>query len=145
MPSTATVLPRPRALVLSPFDPLVIDRRRLKALFGFECMLECYLPASRRSFGYFALPLLWRPASGPPALVGRLDAKARRAEGVLELRRLSVSDIAPRERRSFAAALGEELARYAAFNGCGRLDLGRLEAGDPALEAGLRKALGQAR
>lgn len=135
--------PRPRTLVLSPFDPLVIDRRRLKALFGFECMLECYLPASRRSFGYFALPILWRPGRGLPALVGRLDAKARRAEGILELRRLSVSGIAARERRSFAAALRDELARYAAFNACGGMELGLLEAGDPGLEAALRLALGQ--
>lgn len=138
----AAPAPKPRVLVLSPFDPLVIDRRRLKALFGFECMLECYLPASRRSFGYFALPILWRPGSGLPALVGRLDAKAHRAQGILELRRLEVSGIPARDRRSFTAAMRDDLARYATFNGCGSLSLSRLEAEDPALEAALKFALG---
>jgi uncharacterized protein YcaQ len=130
-----------RAFILSPFDPLVIDRKRLKALFGFEYSIECYLPEGKRSFGYFALPILWRPATGLPLFAGRLDAKARRAEAVLELRRLSVGGVPASQRRSFAAALGSEIRRYAAFNGCESLDLGLLEAEDKALAASLRAAI----
>ncbi|MEM9316175.1 MAG: crosslink repair DNA glycosylase YcaQ family protein [Pseudomonadota bacterium] len=45
--------------VLSPFDPLVIQRGRTAALFGFDYQIECYLPQSKRRFGYFCLPLLY--------------------------------------------------------------------------------------
>jgi uncharacterized protein len=69
--------------LLSPFDPLVWDRERARALFNFEYRLECYTPAPKRRYGYFTLPILRRGA-----LVGRLDAKAHRKEGVFEVRSL---------------------------------------------------------
>lgn len=69
--------------VLSPFDPLVWDRARCKALFGFDFSLECYLPQHKRKYGYFCLPLLARGA-----LVGRMDAKAHRKEGRFEVKSL---------------------------------------------------------
>ena len=72
-----------RTALLSPFDPVVWDRARAAAMFGFDYRLECYLPAHRRRHGYFSLPILRRGA-----LVGRLDAKAWRAEGVFEVRSL---------------------------------------------------------
>jgi hypothetical protein len=72
-----------RTALLSPFDPVAWDRERALAMFGFDYRLECYLPASRRRFGYFSLPLLRRGA-----LVGRLDAKAHRAEGRFEVKAL---------------------------------------------------------
>ncbi|HEV2147438.1 MAG TPA: crosslink repair DNA glycosylase YcaQ family protein [Longimicrobiaceae bacterium] len=75
---------RPRlTTVLSPFDPLVWDRARARELFGFDYRLECYTPAPKRRFGYFVLPILRRGA-----LVGRLDPKAHRREGVFEVRAL---------------------------------------------------------
>jgi hypothetical protein len=70
-----------RTALLSPFDPVVWDRERALAMFGFDYRLECYLPAPRRRFGYFSLPILRRGA-----LVGRLDAKAHRAEGRFEVK-----------------------------------------------------------
>jgi uncharacterized protein len=69
--------------LLSPFDPLVWDRRRLKELFNFDFQLECYLPAGKRKFGYYLLPVLHNGA-----LVARMDVKAHRAEGVFEVRGL---------------------------------------------------------
>lgn len=44
--------------ILSPFDPLVIQRRRLKLFFGYEHRFEAYIPKERRVYGYFALPIL---------------------------------------------------------------------------------------
>jgi uncharacterized protein YcaQ len=68
-------------ILLSPFDPLVWDRARARAVFGFDYRLECYTPAPKRRYGYFALPILRRGE-----LVGRLDAKAHRREGVFEVK-----------------------------------------------------------
>ncbi len=69
--------------LLSPFDPVVWDRERGSALFDFDYRLECYTPEDKRVFGYFVLPILCRGE-----LIGRLDAKAHRAEGVFEVRAL---------------------------------------------------------
>ena len=136
---------RSRAFILSPFDPLLIDRRRFRRLFGEDFQIECYLPEAKRRFGYFALPILFRDPAGEVSFAGRLDAKADRAGGVLELRRLSVSGIAiggtRRARSSFAAALGAELARFARFNGCERLALLRLDADDAGLAGACRAAI----
>ena len=69
--------------LLSPFDPVVWDRERARSLFGFDYRLECYTPAPKRRFGYFVLPILHRGR-----LIGRLDAKAHRADGVFEIKAL---------------------------------------------------------
>ena len=69
--------------LLSPFDPLVWDRERVAAMFGFDYRIECYTPQEHRVHGYFVLPVLDRGR-----LVARLDAKAHRAEGVFEVKAL---------------------------------------------------------
>jgi uncharacterized protein YcaQ len=69
--------------LLSPFDPLVWDRARAQNLFAFTYQIECYTPASRRMYGYFTLPILYNNA-----LIGRLDPKAHRKEGVFEVKAL---------------------------------------------------------
>jgi len=66
--------------VLSPFDPVVWDRKRAEALFNFSYRLECYTPAPQRQYGYFVLPLLHKGR-----LVGRMDAKMHRQRAVLEV------------------------------------------------------------
>jgi uncharacterized protein YcaQ len=60
----------PQLFILSPFDNLVIQRDRVARLFGFDYTLECYLPATRRRYGYFTLPILWNelPRSGRGAV-----------------------------------------------------------------------------
>lgn len=73
--------------ILSPFDPVVWDRRRAQALFDFNYRLECYTPAPKRQYGYFTLPLLHRGA-----LKARLDAKMRRRERCLQIKNLWLED-----------------------------------------------------
>jgi uncharacterized protein len=69
--------------LLSPFDPLVWDRRRAKELFDFEFTIECYVPAEKRRYGYYLLPILHQGR-----LIGRMDAKAHRKEGRFEIKAL---------------------------------------------------------
>lgn len=89
--------------LLSPFDPVVWDRERARELFGFDYRLECYTPAPKRRYGYFTLPILHRGA-----LIGRLDPKAHRKEGLFEVKALHLeSDVALTEEliTELAAAL----------------------------------------
>ena len=72
-----------RMLILSPFDNSVIQRDRLKALFQYDYHLECYVPAAKRQYGYFCLPLLYRDD-----FIGRMDCKAHRKISLLEIKSL---------------------------------------------------------
>jgi uncharacterized protein len=78
-------LPEPtaRLRVLSPFDPLLRDRARLERLFAFDYRIEVFVPAGRRTYGYYVFPLL-----EGERLVGRLDLRAERAAGVLKVNAL---------------------------------------------------------
>ena len=69
-----------RAALLSPFDRLVYDRKRLDEIFEFEYHLEMYKPAAARRWGYYALPILYGDR-----LVGKVDARADRDAGVLRV------------------------------------------------------------
>ncbi len=105
--------------LLSPFDPVVWDRERARALFGFDYRLECYTPAARRRFGYYALPVLRRGA-----LVGRLDAKAHRADGRLEVRSLHLEE-GVRPGRPLLADLAGALEAFARWHGTPEVAFGR--------------------
>jgi uncharacterized protein YcaQ len=96
--------------LLSPFDPLVWDRARAKALFDFDYRIECYTPAPKRRYGYFTLPVLHGDR-----LVGRLDPKAHRADGIFEVRSLHLEPgVEPTE--ELAGALAGALRRFAAWH-----------------------------
>ncbi len=69
-----------RAALLSPFDRLLADRKRISELFEFDYILEMYKPAGARMWGYYALPILYGDR-----LVGKLDATADRKEGELRV------------------------------------------------------------
>ena len=76
-------IPRSKTTFLSPFDPLVWDRKRLLDLFNFDYKIEVYTPAPKRKYGYFTLPILYNNA-----LIGRIDPKAHRKEGIFEVKAL---------------------------------------------------------
>jgi uncharacterized protein len=121
-----------RAALLSPFDRLVYLRNRALELFGFEYQLEMYKPAASRRWGYYALPILYGDK-----LVGKLDATADRASGVLTVSAVH-QDVAFTPEMS--AAIDAEIASLAAWL---NLDLRRAAAlpsahaeGSPPLPAG---------
>jgi hypothetical protein len=108
--------------VLSPFDPLVWDRKRAEVFFDFSYRLECYTPAEKRKHGYFVLPLLHRGA-----LVGRMDAKMHRKQGELEIISLYLEEgVKPGE--SLAEGLHGALTEFAAWQNAVRITLGNIPA-----------------
>ncbi|MEO7064543.1 MAG: crosslink repair DNA glycosylase YcaQ family protein, partial [Dokdonella sp.] len=93
--------------LLSPFDPVVWDRERAAAMFGFEYRIECYTPAPKRHYGYYVLPILHRGQ-----LIGRLDAKAHRVDGIFEVKALFLeAEVTPTP--EFADAVADALQRCA--------------------------------
>jgi len=115
--------------LLSPFDPLVWDRARARAMFDFEYTIECYTPAARRRYGYFVLPILHRGR-----LVGRLDAKAHRGEGVFEIKALFLESGVKSE-PSLIHALATTIASTARWHDTPQIRLG------PTQPSGLAQAL----
>lgn len=64
--------------ILSPFDILNVFRHRLKDFFDFDYQIECFVPAPKRLYGYFSLPVL-----AGESFIARMDAKADRKQKVL--------------------------------------------------------------
>ncbi|QPB20502.1 winged helix-turn-helix domain-containing protein [Rhizobium sp. 007] len=100
-----------RIRVLSPFDPTIRDRNRTERLFGFFYRIEVFVPEPKREYGYYVFPLL-----EGDKLIGRIDMKADRKQGTLDVKRLwlepGVKASAGRMER-----LRAELERVAKFAG----------------------------
>lgn len=122
-------LTRSKLKILSPFDNLVIQRKRMKNLFGFDYLIECYVPEAKRQYGYFVLPVLW-----DGKLVARMDCKAERKTGTLHIQHL-VLEPHLEKTDAFIAALTRELKPFMAFNDCNRIELRKVSG------AGFKKAL----
>ena len=101
--------------ILSPFDPLVSDRGRARDLFDFDYSIECYTPAPKRKYGYFILPILHRGR-----LIGRLDAKAWRKEGRLQVISLFLEP-GISINAGLIKALAKTLRAYASWQGLDRV------------------------
>ncbi len=110
-------LPAPpdRMRLLSPFDPVIRDRHRALRLFNFDYRFEAFVPAAKRKYGYYVLPIL-----DCDRIVGRLDAKTHRDRSELVVNGLWWEpDIKPtRARRS---RLGGALRRLAVGVGADRV------------------------
>lgn len=113
LPSDPGDWPEPpgRIRVLSPFDPVLRDRNRAERLFGFRYRIEVFVPEPKREYGYYVFPLL-----EGDRIIGRIDMKADRKAGALNVTRLWLE---PRVRASAGrmAKLDAELARVARFAG----------------------------
>lgn len=106
--------------VLSPFDPVVWDRKRAEQLFSFSYRLECYTPAAKRKYGYFVLPLLHQGR-----LAGRMDCKMHRKEGVLEVIALWLED-GESASRTLERGLKTAIDDFARWQGATRIQMGLL-------------------
>jgi uncharacterized protein YcaQ len=97
--------------ILSPFDPLIIQRKRTELFFGYGHRFEAYVPKEKRLFGYFALPVLVGDD-----IVAALDLKTDRKSRKLLLQKWSWVGAAPRgARKDLKRRIEEELHRFERF------------------------------
>ncbi len=106
------------AHLLAPLDPLVHDRKRLAALFGFDYTWEVYVPAAKRQYGPYTMPVLWGDQ-----FVARLDPAMNRKDKLLALRAVWFEPDAP-DTDALYTDLAAEIARFAAFHGALSVSLG---------------------
>jgi uncharacterized protein len=106
---------------LSPFDNLTIQRKRLNWLFDFDYIVEIYVPAEKRKYGYFVLPILWGDR-----LIGRMDAKANRPERQLVVHNL-VFEPTFRDFKAVKSAFFDALKDFTRFQQCDQWKISRVE------------------
>jgi hypothetical protein len=104
---------RPAVTFVPPLDPLMWDRRLVKRVFGFEYLWEVYVPAAKRRWGYYVLPILFGDR-----LVGRIEPRYERATQTLRINGIWFEDgFKPMEEPHFVPALAEALRAYRSFVG----------------------------
>jgi uncharacterized protein YcaQ len=120
--------------IVTPFDSLVWERRRIERLFGMKYTIELYTPISKRVYGYYVCPFLLGDT-----LVGRCDLKADRQRQVLMVQSAFVEP--GQDARRVGSELAEELRQVQAW-----LQLDRIEVGDRGdAAAALRRSVRRAR
>ena len=102
-------------------------------MFGFEYRIEVYTPAAKRRYGYYSLPILHRGA-----LVGRLDAKAHRKQGLFEVKALHLESEASVD-DDLVAALAGALHDCAVWHGTPEVLVSKSD--PPGLAGPLRSAV----
>ncbi len=98
--------------LLSPFDNCVIQRKRVQQIFDFNYQLECYVPAQKRVYGYFCLPILWGDK-----FIGRLDPKADRKSKTFFIRNLCFEPTF-KDFEQVLQPLASKIRELAYFNNC---------------------------
>jgi uncharacterized protein len=110
--------PPPSVAFLSPFDPLVWDRRLLGSLFDFDYVWELFVPPAKRRWGWYVLPILFRDR-----FVGRIEPRIEREEGRVQVLDLWWEDgFAPKRLEGFADAMRGALQAYLRFAGVRRIE-----------------------
>jgi uncharacterized protein YcaQ len=104
------------AFILSPFDILNVFRHRLRDFFGFDYQVECFVPAAKRKYGYFCLPVLLGDT-----FVARMDAKADRKQKLLIVHNLHFEAVELNE--DMLGKITEALKAFVRFNQCREIEL----------------------
>jgi uncharacterized protein YcaQ len=110
--------PPPSVAFISPYDALVWDRRLLGSLFGFEYVWELFLPAARRRWGWYVLPILFGDR-----LVGRIEPRIDAVDGAVRVLGLWWEDgFAPSRAEGFVDAMRAALGAYLRFAKAERIE-----------------------
>ncbi len=111
----------PGVAFLAPLDPLAWDREFLRQMYGFDYVWEVYVPAGRRRWGYYVLPILFGDR-----LVGRIEPRFERRAGVLRVVDLWwETGFEPLEADGFVGAFSAALEAFRTFGGLRRTRLPR--------------------
>jgi uncharacterized protein YcaQ len=103
----------PGVAFLAPLDPLVWDRDLLRSLFGFDYVWEVYVPAAKRRWGYYVLPILYGDR-----LVGRIEPRIERRADTLRIANLWWEDaFDPLADPGFVPAFAAAVEAHRAFGG----------------------------
>ncbi len=100
--------------ILSPWDVVNVFRHRLRDFFDFDYQIECFVPAPKRKYGYFSLPIL-----AGETFVARMDSKAERKKRVLILHNLHFEKV--KLSKATIDAIKEAIRAFARFNGCDKV------------------------
>ena len=120
------------AFILSPFDPLNVFRHRLRDFFDFDYQIECFVPAAKRKYGYFSLPVLVGDT-----FVARMDSKADRKQRVLTIHNLHFESL--KLTKPMISKICEAIKTFSKFNQCEAITIKKSN-DKPALTA-IRKLL----
>jgi uncharacterized protein YcaQ len=96
-----------RTTLLGPFDPLISDRERTESLFGMRFRLEIYVPAAKREYGYYVLPILHGDR-----LIGRIDPVLDRKRRILIVNAVHAEPEAPKGAWASIRSAIDELATW---------------------------------
>ena len=102
----------PRCEVIAPLDPMLWDRKLIRALFGFASSWEIYTPAAQRKYGYYVLPLIVGEG-----FAGRVEAVRDEKASALRVRHIWLEP-GVRPTKKLDAAISGAMRRLARFNGC---------------------------
>lgn len=97
--------------IVSPFDILCVFRKRLKDFFDFDYQIECFVPAPKRKYGYFSLPIIVGDT-----FIARMDSKADRKQNILTVHNLHFEDV--KITKAMISDFVDQLHAFAKFNQC---------------------------
>ena len=109
---------QPRTTLLSPFDNLICDRARTEALWDFYFRIEIYVPADKRQYGYYVLPILHGDQ-----LIGRIDPQFNRKTKTLHVNNIYAEPKAPAKA---AGAIQKSIESLAGFIGAKQIEYGNI-------------------
>ena len=116
-----TYVPESGIHFLSPFDNAVIQRKRLNNLFGFDYCIECYLPESKRKYGYLCLPVLYNNK-----FVARIDPKADRSSKTFYIKSIHFEKGFMKD-EAFNEAFTKKIKAFSRFNSCNKIVVKKAE------------------
>ena len=107
---------KPRCEFLAPLDCMMWDRKLIRALFGFDYSWEIYVPAAKRKYGYYVLPVLYGDQ-----FIGRIEAVSDTKANTLRVKNFWYED-GVRQTKKLAHTVDQRIKRFARFNECGLIE-----------------------